>query len=180
MTPVNVLVVFYSRHGGTERLAMNAGVGAMQGRASVRLRRLPDLASEETIAADARWAASAAQMRRDYIAPHEIDAEWAEVLILAAPEAGNAEMQRYLESLHGMEPRIAALFTPASIERPSGTAPANGGDQDLSMLITSAVNAGLTVVAGVPGPDAAAAAREYGRRVTEMARALKQSSPPVS
>jgi len=44
MQDVNVVVVFYSRTGSTERLALAAAVGAVQGRALIRLRRLPDSA----------------------------------------------------------------------------------------------------------------------------------------
>ena len=47
---INALVVFYSRHGETERLALAAGVGAVQARANIRLRRLKDLADAATIA----------------------------------------------------------------------------------------------------------------------------------
>ena len=42
--PVNVLVVFYSRYGETERLALAAGLGAIQEEANIRLRRLADRA----------------------------------------------------------------------------------------------------------------------------------------
>ena len=55
MTPLNVLVVFYSRYGITEQLALAASVGAIQMRGSIRLRRLPDLADAEAIRADAVW-----------------------------------------------------------------------------------------------------------------------------
>ena len=42
MSPVNVLVIFYSRSGATETLALAAAVGAVQARGSIRLRRLSD------------------------------------------------------------------------------------------------------------------------------------------
>ena len=98
MMPANVLVVFYSRYGVTEQLALSAGVGAIQMRGSVRLRRLPDLASTEAIRADAAWSENLERMAKDYIAPREVDAQWANVLILAAPRDSTAEMERYFES----------------------------------------------------------------------------------
>jgi hypothetical protein len=52
VTPVNVLVVFYSRYGETERLALAAGLGAIQAEGSIRLRRVADLAARERIDAD--------------------------------------------------------------------------------------------------------------------------------
>src|SRR6185437_9241791 len=94
----NCMVVFYSRRGDTEKLALAAGVGAIQARANIRLRRLPDLAAPETIAADAAWTEYINRMKKDYIAPREIDAQWAEVVILAAPSDATAEMHQYLES----------------------------------------------------------------------------------
>ena len=93
-----VMVVFYSRRGQTEKLALAAGVGAIQARANIRLRRLADLASAEAIAADAEWSENLARMKKEYIAPREIDAQWANVGILAAPKDCSAEMERYLES----------------------------------------------------------------------------------
>ena len=40
MLEVNVVVVFYSRYGETEQLALAAGVGAIQAHANIRVRRL--------------------------------------------------------------------------------------------------------------------------------------------
>lgn len=94
----NVMVVFYSRYGDTEKLALAAGVGAIQARANIRLRRLADLASAETIQADKRWSEMMPRWKKDYIAPREIDAQWAEVVILAAPRDATKEMEQYLES----------------------------------------------------------------------------------
>jgi len=64
--PVNVLVVFYSRYGETERLALAAGLGAIQEEANIRLRRLADHAAADTIAGDTAWAASLARRRSDW------------------------------------------------------------------------------------------------------------------
>ena len=55
MTPVNVLVVFYSRYGQTERLALAAGLGAIEAEGNIRLRRVADLAAPPQIEADAEW-----------------------------------------------------------------------------------------------------------------------------
>ncbi len=81
---VNALVVFYSRHGETERLALAAGVGAVQARANIRLRRLKDLADPATIANDPLWTENLERMLPDYIAPREIDADWADVILTAS------------------------------------------------------------------------------------------------
>jgi hypothetical protein len=114
--PVKVLVVFYSRYGETEKAALAAGVGAIQGRAFIRLRRLADLADEETIARDAQWAAERERMNRDYVAPRLGDAEWADVIVVASPKDKPEEMESYLAALASLSAKVAALpdFAPDS------------------------------------------------------------------
>jgi hypothetical protein len=97
--PVNAVVVFYSRYGDTEQLALAAGVGAVQARANIRLRRLKDLADPETIAHDPRWAENLERMNRDYIAPREIDVDWAEVMLVASCPHSLRETEQYVEAL---------------------------------------------------------------------------------
>ena len=96
---INALVVFYSRHGETEHLALAAGVGAVQARANIRLRRLKDLADPATISSDPLWTENLERMLPDYIAPREIDAGWADVILTASCPNSPAEMAEYLKSL---------------------------------------------------------------------------------
>jgi hypothetical protein len=143
-TPVNVVVVFYSRYGETEQLALAAGVGAVQARANIRLRRLKDLADAETIALDPRWVESLERMNRDYIAPREIDVDWAEVMLIASCPDSLRETEQYVE---------AVLATPRRNER---------------LLIVPLVDNSPDT----PG-DRLASAREQGRKAVENARKLK-------
>lgn len=108
MVQINVVVVFYSRYGATEELALAAGVGAVQAHANIRLRRLKDLADAETIARDPRWTENLERMNRDYIAPREIDVEWADVLLVASCPDSLRETERYVEAI---------LATPGRNER---------------------------------------------------------------
>ena len=149
----NVLVVFYSRYGETEKLALVAGVGAIQMRGSVRLRRLTDLAARETIEADAAWNENIERMQKDYIAPRDIDVEWAEVLILAAPRDCTAEMEQYLNS--------------AASSLKGKTAAVIGSFSD------AAARSGLAVVPPGDAVDDAAGALAYGRLAVD---AWSQSS----
>ncbi|PWT98302.1 MAG: hypothetical protein C5B51_29590 [Terriglobia bacterium] len=146
----NVLVVFYSRYGVTEQLALAGGVGAIQMRGSVRLRRLPDLADPEVIRADAVWSENLERMKKDYISPREVDAQWANVLILAAPRHATKEMERYLESagdvLRGKVAAVVGTFTDA------------------------ARRAGLTVIPPQEPVEDASGALAYGRRTVESVR----------
>jgi hypothetical protein len=98
-TPVNVMVVFYSRYGATEQLALAAGVGAVQAHANIRLRRLKDLADAQTIARDPRWSENLERMNRDYIAPREVDVDWAEAILVASCPESLRETEQYVKAL---------------------------------------------------------------------------------
>jgi hypothetical protein len=71
---VNVLVIFHSCSGATEKIALAAAVGAVQARANIRMRRLPDNSTEsnETLS----------RMRREYVAPTAADTLWADAVII--------------------------------------------------------------------------------------------------
>jgi len=165
---VNVLVVFYSRYGKAERLALAAGLGAIQAKANIRLRRVPDLAGDEAITADASWKENLERMKLDYVAPREADAPWADVIVFVTPMDTSAEMERYLAMLHAQGPfpgKLAAPFCPGN--RPQTVAP----------IYAAAACAGMTVVPQVATTGYAVdIARIYGRRVSEIARTLKTQS----
>jgi hypothetical protein len=72
-----VLITFSCQTGDTERLALSAAVGAIQGRALIRLRRLPDseaAGNTETLL----------RMRKEYVPPTEGDILGADVVILVS------------------------------------------------------------------------------------------------
>ena len=118
MVEVNVVVVFYSRYGATEQLALAAGVGAIQGHASIRVRRLKDLADAETIARDPRWVENLERMNRDYIAPREIDVEWAEVMLVASCPESLRETEQYVEALLATPGRNDRLLIVPLVDAP--------------------------------------------------------------
>ena len=76
-SPVNVLVIFYSCCGNTEKLALAAAVGAVQARANIRMRRLTDSGEEIPACKEAL-----ARMRKEYIPPAPADAVWADAVIV--------------------------------------------------------------------------------------------------
>ena len=77
VTPINVLVIFYSCSGETEKLALAAAVGAVQARANIRMRRLTD-AGENPI----EGRAALARMRKEYVPPTAADALWADAVLI--------------------------------------------------------------------------------------------------
>ncbi|HXE05956.1 MAG TPA: hypothetical protein VN579_08220 [Bryobacteraceae bacterium] len=116
--PVNVVVVFYSRYGRTEQFALAAGVGAVQAHANIRLRRVKDLADAATIARDPRWMENLERMNRDYIAPREIDAEWADAILVASCPDSLRETEQYVEALLATPGRNDRLLIVPLVDAP--------------------------------------------------------------
>ena len=168
MGDINALVVFYSRYGKAEKLALAAGLGAIQADANIRLRRVADRADAATIAADASWKKNLDRMNRDYVVPRPADPVWADVIILATPADASNELEAYaasLSSLGSMTGKIAAPLAPGS------------GHSALKPIYSASACCGLIVAPyGDASDDPIAGATAFGQRVTEMARALKRSS----
>jgi NAD(P)H dehydrogenase (quinone) len=167
VSDVNVLVVFYSRHGTAEKLALAAGVGAIQARANIRLRRVADLADLATIEASPEWKDNLDRMNRDYVVPRPADPEWAHVIVLGTPLGRTAEIEQYIQSL-------STVASPGKIAAP--LAPGND-TATLKPIYAAAACMGLLVA---PPPadsgDELERARSYGRRVAQMARALRSAA----
>jgi multimeric flavodoxin WrbA len=157
MQDVNVIVVFQSRLGSTEQLALAAAVGAVQGRANIRLRRLSDAAISP--AAD--------EGTPEYIAPRDSDALWADAIVAGMP-AGPCSLsigfERYFDSLD-------ALRDQGKLQGKIGASFTHGFAADA--LLAAMRRAGLTTLEETCDPDARTAARLQGRLVAEAARALK-------
>ena len=123
-----VLVIFYSRAGSTEKLALAAAVGAVQGRALIRLRRLPDLNAAKVIEAfpDAREAL--VRMHREYVAPAEADILAADAIIFATPPdlktsddwKPHLDMLARLRSEGKMEGKVVVPLSVDSVQRATG------------------------------------------------------------
>jgi hypothetical protein len=79
----NVLVVFWSRFGATEKLALAAAVGAVQAHANIRLRWLKEENWDPVVPG---WPGFRARMESEYIQPRAADIEWAQGIVLASPD----------------------------------------------------------------------------------------------
>jgi len=168
VTELHAVIVFYSRYGRTESLALAAGVGAIQARASVRFRKVPEIADPQTIEGDSEWKQNLDRMNQEYIAPRDSDIVWADVLVLLIPSDAPDEMSRYVGSLKNLTGKIAAPLTSRSLAH---------GEKDAALLAlyAAAARAGLIVI---PPPaetaaDPVQAVRAHARRVAEITRALK-------
>ena len=162
-----VVVTFYSRSGTTERLATVAAVGAVQMRAAIRMRRVPD---PDPAAALARFPEQREELRRmhkEYIAPREVDVLAADVLIVASSSdvaPTSREWQAFFDllarlrsegKLHG---KVAAVVDNGPSARAFSTA-----FEDL----------GLSPVLAPAQDDDVARAMALGRAAVSTAQALK-------
>lgn len=101
----NILIAFYSRNGSTEALAKAVAEGAKGAGAEVRLHRARDIVGPEVMAAVPGWADNAKRMEAQYPAPTPEDIEWADGIVFGTPTRyGNttAELKAYIDSLGGV------------------------------------------------------------------------------
>lgn len=200
MDVVNVLIAFYSRNGSTEALAKAVAEGAKAEGGEVRLRRARDIVAEEIIKRVPGWAENRDRMDGEYEAPTDTDAVWADGIILGTPTRfGNvaAELKAYIDSLGGLWAN-GKLIGKAGSAFTSTSTPHGGNETTITSLYTPMAHLGLILVplgyadpalfkAGTPygassvsGQNSAPpteddleVARFQGRRVTQVARALK-------
>jgi NAD(P)H dehydrogenase (quinone) len=197
----NVLIAFYSRGGATESLAKAIAEGAIGEGAEVRLRRARELVSAELMAMVPGWSDSAARQNALYKAPTEDDAEWADAIVLGTPTrfgSVSCELKAYLDGLGGLWSKGKLNGKAGSVF--SATSSTHGGNESTTLsLYNPLAHLGLVIVplgyadaamfqAGTPygastvvngrdrlapTEDDLAVARFQGRRVTQVATALK-------
>lgn len=99
---VRMLIVFYSRTGTIEALAMAAAEAAREAGSEVRLRRAREVASVEDMAKVQGWREEADRQNSLYPAPTDADAEWADAILFGTPSyfgAPATELKNYLDRL---------------------------------------------------------------------------------
>jgi NAD(P)H dehydrogenase (quinone) len=124
MTQPIVLVIFYSRSGVTEKLALAAAVGAVQERALIRLRRLPDADPAKVIAQFPESKEALARMHKEYIQPAENDLLGADAIIFATPRdlktsddwKGHLDLLARLRSEGKLEHKLVSPLTAVTVE----------------------------------------------------------------
>lgn len=199
--PVKVLIAFYSRNGVTAALAEGIAEGARAAGAEVKLRRVDEFLSEEIINAVPGWKESRESLKAKYPAPTPADAEEADAVIFGTPTrfgSPSAELKSYIDSLGGLwfrgalNGKVGSTFT--------STSTTHGGNETTNLsLYPPLAHLGFIIVpngyidpmmfaAGTPygssavsGQNSApptendlAVARIQGRRVAEVAAALKK------
>lgn len=202
MDTVKVLIAFYSRNGSTEALAKAVAEGAQSEGASVLLRRAREIVSHEVMQKAQGWSENAYRMNAQYEAPTTTDAEWADAIVFGTPTRfGNvsSELKAYIDSLGGLwfqgklVGKAGSAFT--------STSSVHGGNEStiISMyhpmahlgliivplgyadpsLFKAGTPYGASSVSGQdntpPTEDDLEVARFQGKRVTQVARALKRA-----
>lgn len=197
---LNVFIPFYSRNGVTEALAKAVAEGATAAGAEVRLRRAREFVGRDVMAKAPGWAENADRMNAAYEAPTEADAEWADAIVFGTPTRfGNvcSELKAYIDGLGGLwfqgklNGKVGSAFT-------STSSPHGGNESTIISLYNPMAHLGFIIVptgyadavmfkagtpygasaisgqtATPPTEDDLAVARFQGRRVAEVAKALK-------
>ncbi|MGG6265067.1 NAD(P)H:quinone oxidoreductase [Leptolyngbya sp. AN03gr2] len=200
MDSVKVLIVFYSRNGSTEALANAIAEGAKSEGAEVILRRAREVVPPEVMQKAEGWIENADRMNAAYEAPTPEDAESADAIILGCPTrfgSMSSELKAYIDSLGGLwfqgklVGKVGSAFT--------STSSVHGGNEStiISMynpmahlgliivplgyadpaLFKAGTPYGASTVSGQennpPSADDVEVAKFQGKRVTQIARALK-------
>jgi NAD(P)H dehydrogenase (quinone) len=163
--PAKVLIVFYSRNGSTEKMALAVAEGAKAAGAEVRLRRARDIVGPEVMAKAPGWSENAARLDAAYPAPTPEDADWADAIIFGTPTRfGNAsaELKAYIDSLGGLwfqgklNGKVGAAFT-------STSTPHGGNESTIISLFNPLAHLGFIIVpTGYADPAIFKAGTPYG------------------
>jgi NAD(P)H dehydrogenase (quinone) len=194
-----ILIAFYSRDGATEALAQAVAEGGWAAGAEVRLRRARELVGPETMANVPGWAEAAARMNDAYPAPTVDDAIWSDAIVFGSPTrfgGASSELRAYIDSLGGawfqgkLNGKAGSAFSASSARH-------GGNESTLLTIYNTMAHLGLIIVPtgyadpamfkggtpyratavvppnAAPGEDDLTPARYQGRRVTEVAAALR-------
>ena len=203
----NVLIAFYSRNGSTEALANAVADGARAAGAEVRLRRAREIVSRDVMTHAPGWIENADRMNAQYEAPTADDADWADAILFGTPTRfGNAssELKAYVDSLGGLwfqgklNGKAGSGFTSTSSRH-------GGNESTILSMYNFMVHLGLIIVPlgyadpamfkgfgtpygassvsgqdnAPPTPEEIEVANFQGRRVTEVAAALKAAKGTI-
>jgi hypothetical protein len=166
MEEINVLVTFCSRTGATERIALAAALGAVQARAKIRLRWPREEADDQAVDAVPGWRENRVRMAREYIAPREIDVLWADAMVIAVPAREGPELKPHLATM-------ASLQSSGKLNGKLMTVLAR--DSAIVSMYAALAELDLILVPAGRAAGEVEGARLLGRRLTEVARALKQA-----
>ena len=154
-----------------KRMALAAAVGAVQARASIRLRRLPDVNTIMTIEDTEDCRTNFQRMRKEYVAPLEKDLLNADAFVFAAPESfegTDAEWGAILNMIATLCSDGLLTNKPAAVVAASDTA--------VAALSRAIAQTGLTVIPSSRRQFDSEQAIDEGRRIVATARDLNAAT----
>ncbi|QKW10544.1 NAD(P)H:quinone oxidoreductase [Streptomyces sp. NA04227] len=201
MAPVNVAIIYYSSTGTVHALAQAAAEGAEKAGATVRLRKVREMAPPEAIGSNPAWAQHV-QDTADIQEAALDDLSWADAILFGTPTRfGNVagQLKAFIDTTGGLWQQGGLAGKVVSAFTASGTA--HGGQESTILALSNTFYHwggiivppgytdpiqfqtgnpyGTSHVAGVggaasgPGESVLQAARHQARRVAETAAALK-------
>lgn len=176
MSPVIVMVAFHSVSGATEKLATAVAIGAVQNRAAIRMRRMPDPDTSAIIKKFPEFRSELERMNKHYVSPTEEHVREANVLVFGVPAnftPSSPEWSAYLNLLNNMgaEGKLEGKVGVALGSEPGLAA----FSQAIAPIELAAGGLNGSGVAEIP-PDGIETAIQLGHHVVEVARGLKGSS----
>lgn len=205
MASVNVSIIYYSSTGNVHALAQAAAEGAEKAGATVRLRKVRELAPPEAVNTNPAWAQHV-EATADVAEATLEDLSWADAVLFGTPTRfGNvaSQLKAFIDTTGGLWRQGGLAGKVVSAFTASGTA--HGGQESTILALSNTfyhwgciiVPPGYTdpiqfqtgnpygtshvtgIGAAASGPDEAVlqSARHQARRVTDTAAALKAGRP---
>jgi NAD(P)H dehydrogenase (quinone) len=171
MSPI-VLVIFYSRCGTTEALALASAVGAVQARGLIRLRRLPDSTSSDRRAASPECQEALNRMHKEYVEPKEADIVGANAIVVAAPAGCTTSAPEWGELLS----TLTRLQADGRLAGKVAAVVDVGDESTRASFLFALGRLGFTLSspAADKGPDLKEYAIQVGRAAAEAARTAQE------
>ena len=169
MAQTIVVVSFYSRGGTTERLATAAAVGAVQMRAGIRMRRVPDPDPAAALAQFPEHREELRRMHKEYVAPREADLIAADVLVVAS----TADVMPASPEWQALFDLLTRLHSEGQLRRKVAAVVDNG--PSARAFSTMLERLGLSIAPASTGDDEVARAMALGRAAVALAQATKAS-----
>jgi NAD(P)H dehydrogenase (quinone) len=178
-----VLIVFHSRNGSTERMALGIAEGAQAAGAEVRLRRAREVVGPEMMALAPGWTENAAAMNAKYETPTPDDAVWADAIVLGTPSrfgAISSELKAFIDSLGGvwfqgkLNGKVGSVFGTTSSKH-------GGNESTLLSMYNSLAHLGLIIVPlGYSHESLFAAGSPYGATFISVRDSLKPAAEDLA
>ncbi|RJQ75401.1 NAD(P)H:quinone oxidoreductase [Pseudonocardiaceae bacterium YIM PH 21723] len=163
-TPVNIAVIYYSATGSIYRLAKAAAEAAEQAGATVRLRKVAELAPEAAIAGNPLWQANHEATQHVGVATPD-DLDWADGILLGSPTRFGlpaSQLKQFIDTTGGLWAQGKLVNKVTSAFTSTGTQ--HGGQESTILAINNTFYhwGSIIVAPGYADPIQFEAGNPYG------------------